>query len=760
MPRLIAIEGPESGLALPISSAETVLAVGPDRRVKATRPPEPRPPAGAAIRRASDRAYTIARFAAPGAPPGPPLLVNGEAVEQSALHHGDLVSYGGVTLIFDGDDVGRADTQLAPHDRPAAATAPGAPPGPPPGVASGGALPAPQGAHPAAASAGAPAREAGGTARRAAPHAGRKSGARAIVPEAAACPAPLAAPTPLPVTGAHATIEESDAGIGDSIVLRRKAYRDAEALLAALDAQEAALRAGAAPHSRGGPAAPVPAAAPAPGAPTGSPPRRARPSGRLRPPPSSELPPDLAAFRASGPSRDEPPSGAPEAAPGAPASPGAAAAPALSGAAAAAGEAVRSPERRLAFLLKVSTAVGGTLDLPTLLGRLLDLVFEEVPADRGAILLIDKAARKLRSMAGKRRGARPGEAAPVRVSRTILKEALSSQESILTLDAMSDERFRLGESIAAAGIRSAMCVPIVRDGRPLGVIHLDTGERGAAAFGRDDLDLVSAVASVVSLSIENARLYQEAAERERMRAEIGLAAQIQQRLLPKAAPASRALDVAGRTIPAKELGGDIFDFIEDAAGGTLHVLVGDVSGKGVGAGLVMAMARSYIRPLASAYISPREALARANRLLYDDTSRDMFMSAILLLWDERARRLTYCGAGQEHLLIVRAGSERCEAYPAGGIALMMVEDADPHLEEMEVDLASGDLLVLYSDGVIDARDPEGRFYGLERLTASLPAMARGASAADVVERICADVLAHTGAAEQHDDVTVVALRMR
>ncbi len=260
-----------------------------------------------------------------------------------------------------------------------------------------------------------------------------------------------------------------------------------------------------------------------------------------------------------------------------------------------------------------------------------------------------------------------GPDAGPRLSRTIVREALRSRESILTLDAMSDARFRHGESVVAARIRSAMCVPIVRSGRVLGAIQLDTTER-TRAFTRDDLDLLTAIASMAALAIENARLYQEVGERERLRVEVALATSIQQRLLPKAQPAAPGLDVYGTMIPARELGGDYFDFIEERspAGGRLHVFVGDVSGKGVGASLVMATARSYFRSLAVAHDSPARVLAEANRLLYEDTNREMFMSAVYLRWDGAARRLVWAGAGQEHLLVVRAATGEVEAIPAGG----------------------------------------------------------------------------------------------
>jgi sigma-B regulation protein RsbU (phosphoserine phosphatase) len=188
--------------------------------------------------------------------------------------------------------------------------------------------------------------------------------------------------------------------------------------------------------------------------------------------------------------------------------------------------------------------------------------------------------------------------------------------------------------------------------------------------------------------------------------------------------------------------------------------VGDVSGKGVGAGLIMAIARSYFRPLARAYDSPRRVLAEVNRLLYNDTNREIFMSAVYLRWDGGARRLVYSGAGQEHLLILRAKGGGVEAVPAGGVALALVEEAEEYLEDRELPLAPGDAIVLYSDGVTEARNLENRFFGLERLTALLREVGPGAGAREIVERIVAAVKAFQASGEQHDDITVVALKRR
>ena len=627
MPRLIAVEGPESGLALPITGEQTYLGTGTEGQVRLVRGGDP-PSTGAAIIRVGAESYDIERLGTAGGV-APALFVNGEEVERAPLNHGDLITFGGVTLIFDCEDHGLVDTTpgesigrtAGARSESAAAQSAVEPEGPVAGAALA--------AEPDY-------RDGADRAR----NSGRISEARTAARERPSPDTEPPIPTPPPpLLG------------GESIRYRRKAFEDAGALLRAV-------------------------------------------------------------------------------------------------------KPVDETEHRLATLLRVSSALGATLDIGALLRMLLDLVFEEIPADRGTILLFERPAKKLRSMVSR---VRPGVSDDrPRVSRTIIKEALRSRESILTLDAMSDERFQLGASVAAARIRSAMCVPIIRSGRVLGVLHLDTEH--ARAFTREDLDLVTAIASMGALAIENARLYQEAAERERLRYELELATGIQQRLLPKWQPRSPDLDVFGRMVPAKELGGDYYDFIEDE-GGTLHVLVGDVSGKGVGAGLIMAIARSYFRPLARSLDSPRKVFSEVNRLLYDDTNREIFMSALYLRWDGQAKRLVYSGAGQEHLLVVRA-NRTCEAVPAGGVALALMEDAANYFEDKVLDLAAGDTVVLYTDGVTDARDPNGKFFGLERLKSLAEQAAQLASAREVVERIVAEVRAYQDTAEQHDDITVVALKRK
>ncbi len=416
--------------------------------------------------------------------------------------------------------------------------------------------------------------------------------------------------------------------------------------------------------------------------------------------------------------------------------------------------------RRIATLFNISSKISTIHDLNELLNALLDVIFEELPADRGSILLFDSSQRRLRTMAKKLRHGNPDD--KVKISRSIVKEVLRTKESILTIDAQSDQRINMALSIVDQGIRSALCVPLVWNEKILGIIHLDTTEQ-VRAFAREDLEMMTAVAMQAALAIENARLIKEMAEKERMKYELNLASTIQRQLLPKKLPKTNDIEVYGKMIPAKELGGDYFDFMQHDEK-RMHICIGDVSGKGVPAGLVMVMARSHFRALTKASHDwpANKILGEANRLLHADTKREMFMSALLLEWNEDEGKLRWSGAGHEHLIIYRAKTRRSEAIRAGGIALGLVPDIEERLEEHVLELEPGDAVLLYTDGITEAKNPQGNFFAANDLgpVLRLVDLYGYLSAKELLEAVLWDLKTFIGGAEQADDITVVTLKRR
>jgi serine phosphatase RsbU (regulator of sigma subunit) len=243
-------------------------------------------------------------------------------------------------------------------------------------------------------------------------------------------------------------------------------------------------------------------------------------------------------------------------------------------------------------------------------------------------------------------------------------------------------------------------------------------------------------------------------EKERLERELKVAHDIQMSLLPRALPRLEGFDFGARLIPARAVGGDLYDFIPLSAN-QVGVVIGDVTDKGVPAAIFMAQAHALLRAEASRAASPREALQRANEHLLDMNARGLFVTVLYGVLDRVSRTFTYARAGHELPLL--CGTNGIVFSPPEGASLPLGIFNDPPLDEQTVELPPGRMLLLYTDGVTDARNAQRQSYGLEKLQAMLQRCA-GATAQGVCDVLLQDVISYFGAAPQHDDVAVVALR--
>ncbi len=390
--------------------------------------------------------------------------------------------------------------------------------------------------------------------------------------------------------------------------------------------------------------------------------------------------------------------------------------------------------------------------LPEILEKIGDLLLDAVPAERSAILLLEgphgepvvKAARS-----------RKGEAI-TRVSRSIARKVIAERVSLLLPNVLEDAAFKAQESILATGIRSALCAPLWyrapggEHDAVIGLVYLDTRER-SQSFTTDDVHIVTALAQIAAAKIENMRLIEESIEKRRMEADIKMAAEIQQGLLPREAPHIPNFDLVGSMRPCHAVGGDYFDFGVDD--GQLLLALGDVSGKGTGAALLMTMLRASVRAHWSEPLL-QQAVTRINRTVCQNIPGNKFITFFMARLDPHSGQLRFVNAGHNPPLLVRAGG-RVETLTEGGMVLGMFEHAE--YADGEAHLDAGDTLVAYSDGVTETWNGNDEEFGEGMLTAVV-IRGRGLDARSLETAILSEVDRFAEGGRASDDRTLIILK--
>jgi sigma-B regulation protein RsbU (phosphoserine phosphatase) len=342
------------------------------------------------------------------------------------------------------------------------------------------------------------------------------------------------------------------------------------------------------------------------------------------------------------------------------------------------------------------------------------------------------------------------------VSLSVIEGVARQGQPVITGDAQLDPRFSMRQSVRLLGLRSILCVPLRFRERILGVIYVDNRIQ-AGLFSQADLDLLNAIAYSAAIAIENARLYQVAVEKGRLERELQMAREVQMSLLPTEIPAAPGWEFAARWLPARQTAGDYYDFIP-AAGGQLGMVVADVSDKGMPAALFMALTRSFVRASMDPS-APVESMRRANRLICADSQSGMFVTLFYALLDPSRHEITYINAGHNPPLYFQMGRQAGQGalmrLGRTGMALGVEEDS-PY-EARRLTLKPGDFLVLYTDGVTDALNSDGRSFDMENLESVVLAN-REKSAAEMATLLERAILGFIGQEPLFDDITVLIAR--
>ena len=378
------------------------------------------------------------------------------------------------------------------------------------------------------------------------------------------------------------------------------------------------------------------------------------------------------------------------------------------------------------------------------------LVFEAVPADRCLLMMRDEHSEDLRVAVARLRD-RAGQVGEIRVSRNVMDEVVIRGKSVLTSDAQHDPRFASG-TVVLQGVRSVLAVPLGVSEKVFGIIYADS-PIAEGRFTEDHLKVLTTLASVAAIRVENARLVESRFQQERLERELQLAMEIQQRFQPTAPPIVPGYELQGISFPCYEIGGDYYDFIrrED---GRLVIALGDVSGKGTAAALLMSSLHAAIHAQTGSHDTLVKTISAVNRYLADNIPSNRFVTLFYAELDPESGALSFLNAGHNPPLIVHAAGT-VEQLASGGLPLGIKADAD--YREGRTHLQMGDVLVIYSDGVTEAASPSGEEFGPTRLY-EVVSRNVDASAAGIRDRIESAVTKFSQGTQAADDITLVIVK--
>jgi len=408
-----------------------------------------------------------------------------------------------------------------------------------------------------------------------------------------------------------------------------------------------------------------------------------------------------------------------------------------------------TPEPWWLALNEAASALISHFPLDQLVQRIIELVLRAVPAERGALLLRREGeSGALEVMA--RRGYADRE--EIRISKTIIEVVLEAKNAILTLDAMSDERFDSAASILMQGIRSILCVPLVNNNREvIGLIYLDD-RLASEVFSENALRLVGLIANMAAVKVENCYLLEDQIEKKRMEEQLAVGSHIQRRLLPAKEPTVAGYELFSGYQSCFEVGGDYYDFIEKEDG-KLALVIADISGKGVGAAILMAVLQASLRALVNIVAEPAELIRQLNKVLVKSSPDNKFATIFYAELNKETHELEYVSGGHNPSLLAQGDEilELCSSGPVVGIV------PSATFSSHKVKMLPGATLVLYTDGVTELNDELGEEFGTERL-AAVVRESRNEDLRWLVERVHEKMVAFARSHRFDDDTTLLVLR--
>lgn len=409
---------------------------------------------------------------------------------------------------------------------------------------------------------------------------------------------------------------------------------------------------------------------------------------------------------------------------------------------------LRKAVEELSILNELARVISSTMNLDSVIENVVKRSVRAVHGQQGMITLVDEQApTEMKTLI---RAQSTSDHQQFHLNQNILGWMMINKKPLLANDVSNDPRFA---GVRAEGEqRSLLCVPLLVKNRLIGILAI-FNKKDKSDFSQDDQRLLSIIAAQSGQILENARLYETERSLLTMQEQVKLAGKIQTDLLPQTPPVIPGYEIAGKSIPAQLVGGDYFDFIriDDRK---MAICLGDVSGKGLPASLLMANTQATLRGQTLLANSAKECIERSNTLLYRSTSDEKFVTLFYGILDLQSHQLRFCNAGHDNPYLLSEGKEP-RRLKTGGIVLSVMETF-PYEEEI-VSLEAGDMLVIYSDGIPEAMNSSQELYSDARLGALLKEC-RTLTAGQVIDKVIAAAKAHAGNWPQSDDMTMLVIR--
>jgi len=408
---------------------------------------------------------------------------------------------------------------------------------------------------------------------------------------------------------------------------------------------------------------------------------------------------------------------------------------------------------------KVSRAIISLLILDEIITQLTRTFVEEMFVSTTSVMLLDATANEYRVFLAEGENKIEVENKILRRDRPLIQIIEVQQKELTKFDVLEDPKYaHISRSCVSdlETVHSDLMIPLVFQDTVIGLINLDEKKSGKP-FNRQDIDLLHAIANQGAVAIKNAQLFKENLEKERMEEELSIARDLQISMLSPTCPQIKGFQIAALSAPAREVGGDFFDFIEMDQE-RLGMVMGDVTGKSVSGALVMSATRSIFRILSDENLSVKDIMIRANKRIKKDIKSGMFVALLYAVIDTRNRYLRFCSAGQTQPILFSSKSQKATILDTLGdkFPLGILEEVE--YEETQIPFDQGDKIVFYTDGIVEAMNNNNELFGFDLLLNTIQETVAN-NADSLLQEIIDKINKFTGGCSQHDDLTLIVLNV-